>query len=73
MYLHINQFHFIQAILHADEIKPIESQNQGAVPIRSLVLSPVYGRPHPVSVSMILGSFGEVTNMKNFMVQNYGF
>ena len=40
------------ALSAAAKIQPIEFQNQQAVPIRSLVLLPVDGRPHPVSVSM---------------------
>ena len=59
------------ALTAAAKIQPIEFQNQRDVTIRSLAFLPVDGRPHPVSVSMILGSFGEVNNMK--MVQNYGF
>ena len=40
------------ALTAVAEIQPIEFQNQGAVPIRSLAFSPVDGRPHPVSGSM---------------------
>ena len=38
----------------AAEIRPKEFQNQQAVPIRSLSFWPVDGRPHPVSVSMVM-------------------
>ena len=38
----------------AAEIGPIEFQIQQALPIGSLAHSPVDGRPHPVSGSMVL-------------------
>ena len=45
--------HHASTLTAAAKIQPIEFQNQRAVPIRSLVFSPVDGRPHPVSVSMV--------------------
>ena len=42
------------ALTAAAEIQPIEFQNQQAVPTISLAFSPVDGRPHPVSESMVV-------------------
>ena len=46
-------FYHASALSAAAKIQPIEFQNQRDVPIKSLVFSPVDGRPHPVSGSMI--------------------